>query len=450
MGSITTSLLNSTGALEGYGRVFNTIQNNITNAHTPGYVRQDQTLTPAPGPAGGVSVGPLLSARSLYSEQAVRGAQQRFGAAQQKAGDLTQVQSLFDTTGKTAVPGALSKFFNAVTQWSVNPGHEVSRQAVLDSADEAAQAFRANASGIAEASARADSQTSAAVQQANDYIQQIADINRQVRAGSPTQTDPGLDAQAHAALEQLAAIIPFSAVKTQDGSFSLYLGGQKPLVVGDHTFPIAADFSGGPTVIRDEQGHDITPAFNGQTGQLGALIEEKNTTLPGYQADLSTLAQKFADSVNTTLGGGLDKNGNPPITNLFTYNATQGTAYTLNVNPLTTSDLAGAAVGAPGGNGNILALGGLAQQKLVNGSTLNDAYGNLGGKVGHDLAKAKLQQSTGEDMVNQARSQRDSISGVSLDEEAAKLIQFQQSYQAVAQFITVMRTLTDTIMGIAR
>ena len=48
MGSLFTSLLNSTGALRVYGRTFNVIQNNITNANTPGYVRQDQVLVSMP------------------------------------------------------------------------------------------------------------------------------------------------------------------------------------------------------------------------------------------------------------------------------------------------------------------------------------------------------------------------------------------------------------------
>ena len=101
MGSLFTSLLNSTSSLQVYGRVFSVIENNIANANTPGYARQDQSLVsmpfhPAEGVEGGVMAGPLISARSRYLEQAVRNQQELLGSAQQKAADLSQIEPLFD------------------------------------------------------------------------------------------------------------------------------------------------------------------------------------------------------------------------------------------------------------------------------------------------------------------------------------------------------------------
>ena len=92
MGSLFTSLLNSTGALRVYGRTFNVIQNNITNANTPGYVRQDQVLVSMPfnpdqGLPGGVLSGPMLSARSSFLEQSVRNQNELLGNSQQRATD---------------------------------------------------------------------------------------------------------------------------------------------------------------------------------------------------------------------------------------------------------------------------------------------------------------------------------------------------------------------------
>src|SRR5712692_5777503 len=100
MGNPLSTLLTSANALRVYGKVFDTIQNNITNAHTPGYVKQDQSLLPAlfdpsAGLPGGVLAGPLISARSEYVEQAVRNQQEQLGSAQQKAADLGQLQPLF-------------------------------------------------------------------------------------------------------------------------------------------------------------------------------------------------------------------------------------------------------------------------------------------------------------------------------------------------------------------
>src|ERR1700743_2074562 len=114
MGSLTTTLLNSTRALNTYDQVFSTIQNNIANANTPGYAKQDQSVISTADPTGGISLGPLLSSRSQYLEQAVRSQQQRLGAATQPATDLSSIQSQFDVTGTAGVPGALNGFFNSI------------------------------------------------------------------------------------------------------------------------------------------------------------------------------------------------------------------------------------------------------------------------------------------------------------------------------------------------
>jgi flagellar hook-associated protein 1 FlgK len=126
MGSLTTSLLNSTGALSVYGQALNVIQNNTSNAHTPGYVKEDQSLVALPfntaqQTAGGVMAGPVLSARSEYLEQNVRNQQQLFGDAQQRASDLGQVEPAFSLSSTSSVSATLNNFFNAFSQLERQP-----------------------------------------------------------------------------------------------------------------------------------------------------------------------------------------------------------------------------------------------------------------------------------------------------------------------------------------
>ena len=447
MGSVITSLLNSTGALNSYGRVFATIQNNIANANTPGYAKQEQSLLAAEGPAGGLLLGPLIDSRSQYLEQAVRTQQAKLGAASQRSSDLSQIESQFSLSGASGVPATLNDFFNSFSQLSVNPNDPVSRQNVLVAAGGVARAFQQNASGISQLSVNVDSQTRGQVDTVNQIAAQLSKINETYRATSG-QHDPGLDAQANAALEQLAQVVNFSVVKSPEGGVNVYIGGQTPLVVGAHKFPVSADFSGQLTAIRDSEGKDITGELQDQGGSLGSLLEEKNNSLPSYTTSLNTLAQGFADSVNTTLAQGLDRNGNVPTSNLFGYNPAQGAAYTLQVNNLTPDQIAAAVPGAPNGNGNALNLANLAKQSLVGGFTFTQSYGNLAATAGRDVANAKQDHSAQQDLVAQAQQQRAQVSGVSLNEEAARLIQFQQSYQAVGKFVNVLKTLTDTLLTI--
>lgn len=451
MSSLLTTLLNSSGALSVYDRVFNVIQNNITNANTPGYAKQHQALiampfNPAEGISGGVMAGATLSARSEYIEQDVRNQQNLLGNAQQRASDLGQVQPLFDLTSSGGLANALNDFFNSFSQLSVNPNDEVARQSVIDSAGQVAQRFNETATGITQVSTNIDSQTRDAIAQINQLTAQIASLNQEYRANSASSQDAGLDAQMHAALESLSQVANFSLIKTSDGAINVYLGGQTPLVIGNDQFQISADFSSPKTVIRDAQSNDITSQIT--AGSLGAMIEEKNQTLPGYLAQLNAVAQTFADKVNGQLLLGVDKNGATPAVNLFSYNQPGDAAFSISVTNITPDQIAVALPAAPGGNGNAIAISQLANAPLVNGFTFTQAYGNLGAQVGRDVAAANSDQSQAQDLVAQAQQQRSQQSGVSLNEEAAKLLQFQQAYQAAGKMVSVLDELTQTLINL--
>lgn len=455
MGSLLTSLLNSASALQVYDRVFNVIQNNVTNANTPGYVSQDQSLValpfnPAAGLGGGVIAGDLISARSAYLDQAVRSQTELLGGAQQQASDLAQVQPLFDTTGASGVPGALTAFFNSFSQLSVNPNDEVSRQGVIDASQTLAQRFQQNASGIEKAAGNAATGTRNAVSSINDLAAQIAGINQQFSNSPGASQNAGLDAQLNAALEQLSQFVHFTVLKSPDGGFTVFAGGQTPLVIGARSFPLSADFSAPQIAVRDFQGKDVTAELQNNGGTLGALLQTANVTLPGYLASLNTVAQSFADAVNQQLSLGVDRNGNPPAVNLFQYNAAQGAAFTLSVSNLTPDQIAAASAAAPGGNGNALAVAGLATQPVVNGFTVTQAYGNLGGQVGRDVANAQQEQTAQQNLLDQARQQRAAATGVSLNAEAAKLVQFQQAYQAIGKLVTTLDSLTQTVIDMVK
>ena len=277
MGGLFTSLFNAAGALQIYGRVFNVIQNNVTNANTPGYARQDQSLlaqpfNPAEHLTGGLLAGPLLSARSQYLERAVRYQQEQLGASQQKAGDLARIEPLFDLTGKSGVPGAVGRFFDSFSQLSVNPNNLASRQQVIGAAAGVGDAFRENALGITQVANDLDTQIRSSITAINQAAAEIAEINKHFRANSHGTQDAGLDARLHAALESLSQVVHYTALQSADGTLNVYLGGQTPLVIGDHTFSIAGDFSGVQTRIRDSLGSDITVQLQDAGGSLGGKI----------------------------------------------------------------------------------------------------------------------------------------------------------------------------------
>jgi flagellar hook-associated protein 1 len=451
MGTLTTALYNSAQALRIYEQCMAVTQNNVANANTPGYAKQIQTLEAAPfdveqGYPGGMYAGPVLSTRDAFAETSVQTEQSAASSATQTVSDLQTLQPQFDLTGASGISAALNNLFNSFSQLSVNPNDTVTRQSVLNQAQTTAQAFQQTATALLNTGTSVNSETNATLDDINRLAGTIAQINSQVHRNPDGSVDAGVDAQLYSTLEALSQDVNFTTLQQPNGSISVYLGGQTPLVVGDTAFSVQGDFSLPQTVIRDENGKDITSQVSG--GQLGSELQTKNDALPSYMSSLNTLAQTLADQVNTTLGGGLDAGGQAPTTDLFNYDAGAGAAFTLSVNPLTTDQLAAASPDAPGGNGNALALSALANATVVGGDTFTQAFGALGGQVGQDISNAQNQQTTSQNLLTQAQNLRSTTSGVSLDAEAANLITYQEAYQASSKMFAILNTLDDVTLGL--
>lgn len=453
MGNLFSSLISTATSLNAYDKSLAAIQNNVSNASTPGFVKQRLSLIPRRfdplrGLSGGVDAGGLISARDAYSERNVWRQTQLLGRYGQQVADLSQVEPSFPVTDGAGVPAALNQFFNSVSSWSINPNDQVARQVVLDRASAAARSFNSNASALGEAKSATDRQINSVVDHINSLSQQIHDLNVQRRSDRGKAEDPSLDAQLYSSLEELSQYADFNIVSEPDGSVQLLFGGQTPLVIGDRVQKIHVDFSTPDPRIVAEDDTDITGQVSG--GQLLGLLDTRNRLIPGYLNDLNRLASSFADNVNEILGNGLDSNGSSPTKDLFTYDDTAGAAATLSITDITTPELAAAGQGAPGGNENALALNALATDQSIDGVTFTQFYGRLGARVGNDLNSARSQQQLQENMVTQAKQLRADRSGVSLDEEAARLVEAQRAYQANAQLFQTLNTLTDALLGLLK
>jgi len=105
-----------------------------------------------------------------------------------------------------------------------------------------------------------------------------------------------------------------------------------------------------------------------------------------------------------------------------------------------------------GDNTNALALAGIADKAVLDGgtSTLSNAYAQLVSQVGIDAQQATTGLDAQTALLNQSIASQQNVSGVNLDEEAANLVRYQQSYQAAAQVIAVAGTLFDTLLSAAQ
>jgi flagellar hook-associated protein 1 FlgK len=108
--------------------------------------------------------------------------------------------------------------------------------------------------------------------------------------------------------------------------------------------------------------------------------------------------------------------------------------------------------GAVGDNGNALALASLQRSlTLANGTaSFEQAYSALVGEVGTRTRQAEINANAQGKLLEQAQAERESVSGVNLDEEAANLLKFQQAYQAAAQVIATADLMFNTLLDAVR
>jgi flagellar hook-associated protein 1 FlgK len=467
---LLSALVSTAGALNAFDSVFAVTQNNVANASTPGFVKQQQTLEAML--FGGVRAGDIQNARDRYADQAVRSETTLLGQAQQNVTSLTSLQNAFDISGNSGIPNALGYLWNAFSAWSTSPDSTVARQTVLSNAQDVAQAFQRTLQNLNGMARDAEQQIGHTVDQINYLAGQLQHDNSEVLTGG--RNNAALDAQLHSTLEQLAQYARFTAIEQSDGTVSVLLNGETPLVLGDRQYPLTvvqAQPASPPVTnptgraqvrILASDGSDITG--NAAGGQLGALLDFRNRLLASYlgdgyqQGDLNRLAQGLADRVNQLLTSGSISDGPPAQAGvaLFTYDLANpsNVAATLSVAAgMTPDQLAAIDPGPPySSNGTAQALAGLENPQTpadgIDGDSYVQFYGMLAARAGTALSNANNDLAVQQSAVAQAKSLQQQVSGVSLDQEATTLIQFQRAYEANARLLTVLNQLTEDMINI--
>lgn len=465
------NLTSSVKALNAFEQSLEVAQNNVSNASTAGYAKQLATLNALPfqpktGLLGGVQAGLPQSTRNEYLEQAVRYQNGTLGNYTAQAQALGGVEPIFDVTGQTGIVAALNSMFQSFSAWSASPDSAAARQDVLSKAQDLGASFQQAASVLSSVTANVTNQIGSTVSQINTLAAQVRDYN--VQRGQGTGADSGLDAHLHDTLETLSGLAGITARFEQDGSVTLLLGGQTPLVIGNHQYLLqTANFTPAAPVnpnatpsiqILDANGQDVTANVGG--GTLGGLLTVRNSVLPSLQGDsqqagaLNLIAKKVADRVNQLLASGTDPAGNAGSP-LFTYDPSSGAnvARTLSIDPNITADtLAALDPGPPQvANGIALSLTGLgtssAATDTIGGKSILDFLNAQTQIIGQQSANATSGKTVAQQSLAQAQALRTQVSGVSLNEEAINVMELQRGYQAISKMISVIDGLTNTLIN---
>ena len=220
----------------------------------------------------------------------------------------------------------------------------------------------------------------------------------------------------------------------------------------------------------------LVNAVRGVAGSLGAAITRPNDLALALPVAVTVGAGNLGAAKSTAFtvpSPGTNANLGQPVTITFTGAGTFDVAGTGTGNPLGVAYTPGQPIsyngwsltleGTPragdtftispstawtGDSGNGLALGALGRALLVDGLTLDEGIAGLYGQVGmmasSRAAAAQAQEAVRVDTLGAEQS----VSGVNLDEEAARLLQYQQAYQAAAKIIATAQLVFDTLLDL--
>jgi len=184
-------------------------------------------------------------------------------------------------------------------------------------------------------------------------------------------------------------------------------------------------------------------------GQLKGLFDARDDMIDRYQTELDTIASTIIDRVNAVHRSGYGLDGSTGL-DFFDPNYRTAAGIRINQNLERSPDKIAASAGGEVGDGSIaLAIQSLRNERVLinNTTTINDYYDSLIGKLGIESNQAVSFSENYELLVSQIENSRQSVEGVSLDEEMANMIKFQHAYDAAARVITTMDEALDTVIS---
>lgn len=450
MSSLLSTMFLATGAMAADKGALEATTNNAANVNTPGYSREVPILQENPPVVvgnltfgTGVSLAKLESVRDPILQLRIQQETGQQGQLNSFTGALSQAQSLF-TAGASDIGSQISNLFSSISQLSTNPSSTALRQGVLTAASNLTSTFNNTASNLAAQRSNLDLNVVQSVQQVNTLTQQIAGLNGQITSLQNLGQEAGtfID-QRDVLINQLSGLIDVSEIKSDSG-ITLTTSNGTALVSGSQSFSLTSHPGASGAQHIFSQGTDITSTLS--SGALGGLIQVRDQKIPALLTSLDTLASGLATAFNSANATGFDLNGNAGGA-LFTPVVGAGSAANIGVAITDPALIAASSDGSAGSNGNLANLNAIQNQTIIAGATPTTYYGNIVFSVGNDVSNGTAELQSSKLVLQQLQDQRGSISGVSLDEEAANMTQYQQAYDAAARIVTTVNQMLETVIN---
>lgn len=430
-------------SLLGHQRALTTTAHNIANINTPGYSRQEAVLqttlaisypsvfSPRPGQLGtGMHVTEIRRFRDAYLDRQVREANSAIGYWSGMETALQRVEAVLPEPTDFGIQSLLGDFFSAWHYLAQDPDNPGSKAVVKGAAETLANSLSLAHHSITNIREDLDGLFDKHLERINSLGRQIAELNWEIAYQRNAGANPNdlLDRRDYL-LEELAKLadtsvtVPSNLAHLQVVSVEVY-----GVLLVDGAQYEGTGFGFTELEIDMDDVADRTRGELAATAAAAAKVEE-------YLEHLGGLMDDLAAAVNGVLG----EEGVPAI--FFVYDDAAGQ---LSLD----SDGADAVLAAITAE-QAWAVAQLREQKVADGgeATLEGFYQQLVTGIGADLNTAQRGLDNVNAILGQIEALRESVSGVNLDEELTRMIQYQYGYQAAARVITVLDEMLDTLIN---
>jgi flagellar hook-associated protein 1 len=433
---------------------------NIANAGTTGYTRQRAELTttiPLPDRVGllgtGVEMSSVSRLREKFIDTQYRTTNQQLNNASMQSRIFSQIEAVVNEPSDNGLQSMMQGFSKAWQSLAATPEDMGARQIVLQSASTLSNGIQQIYSGLRQLRSDMKDEISANVDKINGLASEIADFNEKIMAASNSNMSANdlMDSR-DLKIDELSKIANIRATEDNRGAMNISVGG---VSIVNQTSTIPLMLKDNVTTLSVQTGPSGNQAqITG--GELGGMLQQYNATIPGYQASLDQLGQSIMDSVNAvhSAGYGLKANASDP-------SAPTGTAFftsygngVLMVNAALVTNpslIAASSTGAAGDNVQANTIANIFDAPTMNGGTVshNQFFAAFASKIGTDSSVASRDEENQQLILTQMENQRNSFSGVSLDEEMTNMIKFQRAYDASAKLVKTVDEMMTTIIQLA-
>jgi flagellar hook-associated protein 1 len=447
-----SGLQTALSGLEAAQAAIDTTGQNIANANTPGYSRQRvdmterdpltiQSLSNVTGAGSQIGLGVDITTISRVRDQFLD--LQYRGQNTQTSGDNTastllgQVQAALNEPSSSGLSGALTQFWSAFNSLASSPTNQGALQAVLGAGQTVAQGLNTLANELTTLESQVTGQYNSLTDPNSGPIasdaNQIAALNTQIAQAQVNGLNPNtlLD-QRDQLIDDLSQYSNVNVTTQPNGMVNVSFGNAAKAAAGGTTDPTPL-VNGGTVDLTN----NLTDAnLSGSGGTVGALLGLYDSStgagkIADYLTTLGGVANNLVTSVNSAIAGA-DSAG---ATATPFFDPTGTTAATIAVNPV----LSGAT--APYTQAEAQAAGALR------GGSADQAYNAFVTQIGSDVQSSRSAQQTAQSLLTAISNQRQSVSGVSLDEEMTNLITYQQAYQASARVMNAINETLNTLIN---